>query len=92
MAFHLCLYVANMWVVNMTQCDCTAHMFLELKCAIFDPFRKRSDCYLVKLLKSLVAWRKFLSIYDDKLLHPGNVCDGIISCRDVFLKVEVNYA
>ena len=76
-----------MWAVNMAQCDCTAHTLLGLKCAVFDPLRKHSESYLIKIVKSLVSWRKFLSIYDDRLLHPGNVCDGILSCYDVFAKV-----
>ena len=31
------LYVANMWVVNIAQCDRTAHMLLGLERAFFDP-------------------------------------------------------
>ena len=62
-------------------------MLLGLKCAVFDPLRKLSESYLIKLVKYLVAWRKFLSIYDEGLSHPGNVCDGVLSCYDVFPKV-----
>ena len=83
-----------MRVVNLVECDCTANMLLGLKCAVFDPLRKRSECYLVKKVKSpvAVAWPYVLSVYDDRLLHPGNVLDGIFSCYDVFLNVEVNVA
>ena len=71
----------------MAQCSYNALMFLGLKCAVFDPLRIRSESYIFKIVKPLVAWRNFLSIYHDRLLHPGNVCDGKLSCYDVFLKV-----
>ena len=86
----LFLYVANIRVVNLAECNCTANMLLGLKCAVFDPLLKRSECYSVKKVKSpvVVAWPNFLSVYDEMLLHAGNVLDGIISCYNVFLRVE----
>ena len=79
--------VATMWVVNMAQCSSTALLLLGLKCAVFDPLRKRSEYYLIRIVQYLVVRRKFLSIYNDGLSHLGNACDGILSCYDVFPKV-----
>ena len=58
---HICrrIYVVTMWDVNMAQCSYNALMFLGLKCAVFDPLRKRAESYLIKIVKYLVAWRSF---------------------------------
>ena len=84
------IYVDTIGDVNMTQCSSTALMFLGLNCVVFDPLRKRAESYLIKIVKYFVAWRKFLSIFNNVLSHTGNACDGILSCYDVFPKVYVN--
>ena len=71
----------------MTQCGSTAHILLGLKYAVFDRLRTRSESYLIKIVKYLVALRKILLIYNDWLSNTGNACDGILSCYDVFPKV-----